>query len=533
MGRKPVIKPAIFIALGESENPLRFSELKKKIIQILNRKRLDDKQLHYNLTQLMDDGVVEKVLFNEKITYKLTTSYYEQQLKSTLLKLLSDMKVSQLHDSLDDDELPPHMVFLNPPAYDYKKNRPIDQLNRVEMSLSFGGGPMEVAGESRIIPSWNDPSGAISSIMLNDFYGLLSKREKSNTIKLIRWAYWAGVRERIEDNTSFNLAESIKENKKFALNCIKKFKNDHRRIEAEKTLLKILQITEKLFNINNLAELMSYINDKKDEHRHLLNKIIFSEGVMAGGERLFLKFMEFGRMVSSGLYLAGILDGDSPYHQIDYRERFLFSSSKVWDDFFIHLIQDPFYYPEYSTPELEEIRGNLEESLDKVRKLKNYLKNILELPFKRKIAIIYLWGFPETFYLSNRGIIRTFAEWREALKNGRLYHRIWIFEEKTLKRLRKAYNAVWRNTEPLPVRIDKEPWTLKDLYNFHPFGKDPAFWDDIIRDIEICSLRRDEVWESEPVLGGVYQAAINKEKEVLEKILDEEEELAKRKRRRR
>jgi hypothetical protein len=489
MGRKPVIKPAILNALSESKDPLKFSGLKVKTIQILNRNKLDDTQLNVNLNQLINDGVVEKILFQGKTAYKLTISYYEQQLKSTMISLLSEMKISQLHDSLDDDELPPHMIFLNPPAYNYREKIPIEQIDRYEIDLSFGGGPMESVGESRIIPAWEDPSRAISSIMLNDFYGLLEEKEKINTINLFRWAYWAGVRKEIEDKTYFDLQEAIERNKKFALKCIEEFRTDHNRVEVEETLIRILNITEELISHDNLYDFLVYLINKKEEHKHLLNKIMIREGLMAGGERLFLNFMEFGKMIINGFFSAGILKDDYIHH-FDHKERQLLSSSKVWDDFFGEILGGSVFEPQYLKPELKEIKGNLIESLLKVRESKNYINNILELPFRRKIAIIYLWGFPETFYLSNRGILREFEEWREALIEGRLDHRSWIFEEGALTQLRKAYRAVKRNTEPLPIKIDLEPWSLQDLYKFHPFGRDPAFWDRLIRDIEARFQKR-------------------------------------------
>ena len=110
-------------------------------------------------------------------------------------------------------------------------------------------------------------------------------------------------------------------------------------------------------------------------------------------------------------------------------------------------------------------------------------------------------------------------------KRQRLNHRLWLFEEKTLQRLRRAYIAVRQNKEPLPIRIDKEPWNLRDLYYYHPYGKDPVFWDGIIRDIESIALKREDSL-SDIIPTGLYHEFINKEKEVLSKAFDEEEILA-------
>ena len=92
--------------------------------------------------------------------------------------------------------------------------------------------------------------------------------------------------------------------------------------------------------------------------------------------------------------------------------------------------------------------------------------------------------------------------------------------------------AVRQNKEPLPIRIDKEPWNLRDLYNYHPYGNDPSFWEGIIKDIENIALKREDVL-SEIIPNSFYSEFINREKEVLSKTFNEEEQKAEKMRKKR
>lgn len=483
MGRKQIYKPAILKTLNESKNPIRFSEIKKQVMHILKRKKIDDKQISINLKYLLEVGLIKKVLFKNKLSYKLSEGYYEQEMKNSVVRIFSDMNMNHMYDSLDSQELPPHIVFLNPPAYDYENKIPIEELDRYEMNLSYGGGPMKKIGDFRIEPTWDVPHKAISSIMFNDYNGLFTREEKNNINKLIQWSYWTGVRDKIDDDSIINLKELIKNNIEHSKECVIKFKDNSKRVEAEYALINILEMTEKLFEINNLKDFISHLYNNKDEYNRLYNRILLLEGIMAGGERIFNNFFEHGRMVVYGLYTAGLLKNESNKYS-DYQIQYFMSSTKVWDDFFTEILLGPTYIPEYDYPELLEISGSLPESIAKLIEYEKYLKNLLELPFKRKITLVYLWGFPETTSLSEKGIIRYFEDWRKALNNGNLTHRTWIFEEKTLDQLRKAYHAVRRDKVPPPLKIDLELWTLQDVYYHHPLGSNPDFWDQLIREIE-------------------------------------------------
>ncbi|MFX0141638.1 MAG: hypothetical protein ACFFDN_48825, partial [Candidatus Hodarchaeota archaeon] len=484
MGRPSKIQPVIITVLSQSETPLRFSEIKEKVMLELKREKLDDKQLDYNLKKLLDEGEIEKILYDDKPAYVLSTSYYEQSLKSALIKLISNRSLSQLYDRLEGEDQPPYIVFLDPPAFNYQTNSPIETLGYYEKYNLFGGGTME-PGNIRIEPNWINPLGSISSVMLNDFWGLYSIQKQDKIIQLLKWAYWFGCRKYIDDNTYFNLQNAIKENRVHAKEIIEKYSQDQKRIEAEKALLSILDLTEELFEKDNLGLFLSYLFSNKSRYENLLNIIYSSGGSMNAGERIFSNFFKFGSMVIDGLAEAGLLEVDKPLNRLSMKHQYFISSSEVWTNF----IEELFLIPNFPlsdsdiTDSFNDVKGTQEESIQKVKLYGDIFTDLIELPFKRKMVLVYLWGFPETIHLSNRSVIRTFDDWLSALKKGNLDHRNWLFSEKTLDRLEKAYRCVKRRKEPMDIRIDKEPWTLRDLYLHHPFGKEVDFWDKIIQAI--------------------------------------------------
>ena len=250
MGRPSLIKPAIIKVLSKADEPIRFNDLCNGVEKELSRKEIDPKQFNVNLQSMVKDGKVEKKLSEGKVAYTLTSSFYEQKLKVTLIELLNSRKLSQLYDRMEGDELPPFIVFLDPPAFDYETKKPFAQSD----PNSFGGGPMTKLGDIRSVPDWSDPSRAIASVMINDFRGFLSPTESFNLTKMARWAYWIGCREYIENNLFQPLEKTIEENKHFAEECIQKFGVDIKRVENERKLLRILDLTESLIKKKDLNE---------------------------------------------------------------------------------------------------------------------------------------------------------------------------------------------------------------------------------------------------------------------------------------
>ncbi|MCW4010366.1 MAG: hypothetical protein NWF05_07070 [Candidatus Bathyarchaeota archaeon] len=531
MGRPSLIKPAIIRVLSKTANPVRFNDLCNEVEKELHRAKIDPKQFNVNLQSMVDDGSVEKKLSAGKLAYTLTSGFYEQKLKLTLVELLNSRKLSQLYDRMEGEEIPPFIVFLDPPAFDYKTKKPLSQSD----PNSFGGGPMTEPGDMRSVPDWSNPSRAIASIMVNDFQGFLSAKERTNLIKLCRWAYWAGCRHYIESSSLFQpLEKNIEQCKHFTESCIQKFGDDSRRVEAEKKLLRILDLTEDLIKKKDLNEFLECLIASRDEHRRLLNEILCTKGPMSRGERLFTRFFEFGSRIREGLVIAELLHDNVPLNEMPLKERFFLTTGNVWDEFFNDILFGIDFsnrFPE-EIDDFKKIKGSIEDASVVLKPLKENLNFLLELPFKRKIAITYLWGFAESILLSDRSTIRGFEDWRNALNKGDLDHREWLFNEKTITRLAAAYRAVKQHKEPANVRIDKEDWSLQDLYKYHPLGKDIEFWKGIIDDINTRRNVNRTIYGGGTVPKDVYEAFKRKETEYVEKMLDEEESQSEKTRRR-
>lgn len=97
----------------------------------------------------------------------------------------------------------------------------------------------------------------------------------------------------------------------------------------------------------------------------------------------------------------------------------------------------------------------------------------------------------------------------KALKDGNLSHRIWLFEEETIKDVERAFRAVKRGRKPKPWKIDKGFWTLRDLYELHPRGKNPEFWREILTALR--TRRGEEPHRDRPVPGDIYYEFLKKE----------------------
>ena len=85
-------------------------------------------------------------------------------------------------------------------------------------------------------------------------------------------------------------------------------------------------------------------------------------------------------------------------------------------------------------------------------------------------------------------LVWRFEKWFEALRDGSLDHREYLFSEENIKRLKLMIEdiragAVKKNV--LKAKIDKwEPWSLEDIYLNHPRGKDPQLYSEIKAELE-------------------------------------------------
>jgi hypothetical protein len=127
----------------------------------------------------------------------------------------------------------------------------------------------------------------------------------------------------------------------------------------------------------------------------------------------------------------------------------------------------------------------LEQTLVNIKELEKYLSSFMALPFRSKMFVIYVWGYPEVFDVSEREILPKFELWFSALKDGRLDHLSWIFEKNSVATIINTLKEVKKGREPADGIIDIEPWTIRSLYLSHPRGKDESFWKDLLA--TICS----------------------------------------------
>ena len=162
------------------------------------------------------------------------------------------------------------------------------------------------------------------------------------------------------------------------------------------------------------------------------------------------------------------------------RYRYLLSYSDVWDEIIPAIVN------QYALEDtLIKISKNC-DTIGEMKKRAKYLISLMDLPFRSKMFVFYIWGYQEIFEISDRDFLPLFADWvSAALKVGNLDHGSWIFKNDTVLQIINAYKAVKKGTEPENGIIDMEPWTIGDLYSLHPMGKDPNFWRDLLVEINL------------------------------------------------
>jgi hypothetical protein len=179
--------------------------------------------------------------------------------------------------------------------------------------------------------------------------------------------------------------------------------------------------------------------------------------------------------MTTGLWAAGLLDNDSL--RKEPTSRFLSSFPSVWNHFIGVILQDFL-----TREELQNINGEPNEILGSIKERRAYLEILKDIPARSKMQITYLWGFSEVFNVSDKEFLVQFERWKKALEEGNLDHRSFLFNE-GLKRLERAYNAVRRGKRPPDLRVCYESWTLLDLHKYHPRGKDPQFYEELLTQV--------------------------------------------------
>ncbi len=461
MGRRPIIREAILSVLKKSYSPLRFKEIREGVADELARKKeeIRDQNIFYNLSILFEQGVVEETSINRKKAYCLSNSFYKAKNKTFLKSVL---------DAADLDEFYPNFENNNPPLSAY-----FDNLQKLTNPLR----EKPVQHFSTEINNWNEPVDLITRRML-EAYTDLEIEERTGIARLLAYAYWFGTQELIKNYGFEPLDKALLRSRNFALRCIEnaKQRKDFGRIEAEEIIIKIIDTTENILSVKNLKELLLLFQKRSLEIKNLQNQMLALTGqYMAAGERIFDTFQEFHTCTLSGLEAADLIPKGVRRSYLPYKYRYLLNYADVWDDIISSIIS------EFNSQEdLESIDGDLGQTLDNIKKYKKHLFSFMDLPFRSKMFVFYVWGYPEAFEVSDKDFLSLFDGWLSALKEGNLDHRSWIFSEKSITTLINSFKEVKKGKIPADGKIDIEPWTIRDLYYFHPRGKDVDFWRELL-----------------------------------------------------
>ena len=505
MAKSPFVRKAVLQVLEYAKGPLQFAEVSKNTCKILGRKKIDPSTLSSVLGFLRQNGTIEKDVVEGKIVWSLTSRFHVPTLRSSIQKLITKAVSTDIGKILDNgikNKTAPYAVFLIPPAED-------------EYKVACHAGVS-------VSVSWESPSRGIASVLFNDYLSLPDGL-RDGIGKLILWAYWTGVREDIEKFLSDvspgdTMQKVINENKKFLENVIveARERNDTDRIAGEQAILQLLRLTEELIAKDNLEDFLRFALSNRGKADDLMRTIIRYHGNYTGaGELLFRQLTEeFGDKTFQGLIAVGERERIQ-----ELLPRHILEALDVWNGFISNILGNS-----EGPRVLSEIRGNFEESKDKLREYQHLLPSLANLMKKRQVGALYLWGFPEVDTEAEREYrFSGFEDWISDLRSGNLDHRVWLFEQKTLDRLRKAYRTIRSGRKPLPVRIDKEPWTLLDIYAYHPRGKDREFWLELLETVEERNASEHAQHRKDAVPEGLYSEFKNKETEYVTQMLDEEE----------
>ena len=464
MGRKPIIRDKIIKVLKASEDPLGPDEIRRRVAELLNRKieRVAETNLYANLRLLVKRGQVEKQIINGKPFYKLSNSFYKSENKSMIKSII---------DSADLKAFIPRFEKNHPPLTAYIKN--LEKVTDPKRAIRFFTTNTETQ-------NWSNPIDLITRRMLVTFVDL-PLLERDGIKNLLAHAYWYGVQSFIKDFGKGTLNEILTKNKNYAVEQIEKAKErgDSKWIKAENILIQILEITEEILSKKNLNELLIFFKQQNLEIKKLQNQLLLLtyEAVNAG-EKCYDRFLDFHGCTLVGFHAAGFVPKTGEIMSRFPRYRYFLNYSDLWSHF-ISSIFNRFNFDD----EFERINENMKQTLVKIKKHEEHLLSLMALPFRSKMFLVYLWGYPEIFHVSNKAFLPMFAEWFSALKAGYLDQRSWIFNEKSIIALINALKAVRRDKAPPDGIIDLVPWTIKDLYEYHHRGKDVDFWEELLREL--------------------------------------------------
>lgn len=504
MGRPPVLRKAILQVLRKAEKGLGLAELTLRVRKELARE-VRENSVSNTLQPLVKAKDVVRYFADSTPVYALAGQLHVESLVNSVYSLIKGEaggNVSKLVDNGLMTHSVPYTVFLVPPQDED------DIMGRADVF--------------RVV-RWNSPAGGIASLLLNDFHCLESEERHGVTL-LLEWAYWCGIREyseRFVPRIDPRPLKSILQNLKRSIDGqVEKARanGDGNREKGERAVLEILELIEKLVEKQTLADFLTeaYAVKYRIEALHTIVRDAIDTHTSVG-EQIFDDLVnETYAMTMCGLQAAGLWDSIS-----DSLHGHMLAAHDVWNSFVSSII----WADLEDGADLKNVRGNRITSRQKVRRHARHVDTLVRLMRARQVAALYLWGFPEVDVVAEKDYkLRDFDDWLEALENGQLDHRVWLFEERTFRLLRVALKAVRDGRSPPPLRIDKEPWNLADLYKNYHRGGEVEFWEKL----------RDTLWErkSPPneaqfraaVPLGMYSEFKRGEREAVLKRLRKEEE---------
>lgn len=431
----------------------------------------------------------------------------EQAAKNLLLRSIEGLRLDEISASFDLSETAlPNIVSVSP--------TPKDTYETADMSeLGIG---LDV--------NWESPPNAISSIISNDFL-ILPSNTRNGIRNLMLWAYWVGIQSMKHPQKIYDIImPSIENNLKKCLDFSEKVLNKAKkrgwknRVGTENAIIEILQITLELLTKGNLGDFLSYAHEKRDDVRKFENAILTIEGTfMSSGERIFHRLIG----TKSDIFMQGLHIVERKTARKDgvkslFREPELPKDETVWNHFMDSVIDFS------SEAVLEKVEGSYGEAIAKAREYLTYSNHLIDLIRKRQIMAIYLWNVPVKREAEKYLKIPQFEKWLEALKDGKLSHRVWLFEEETIRDVESAFRAVKRGRKPKPWNIDKEFWTLRDLYELHPKGKNPEFWREILNALR--TRKGEEPYQGGPVPRDIYYEFLRKQRSAVKDLIIKQKE---------
>lgn len=239
--------------------------------------------------------------------------------------------------------------------------------------------------------SWDSPGEGIASTLFNDYLSLPGD-VREGIGRLVLWAFWTGIREKIEVFLSSvmpgeTMIEVIRKNKLFLEKEVlpkARSTNDASYVHSEEALLEILGLIEQSIKKTSLVEFFDFTVSIKGRFEDLMRTVLKHHGnYPASGELLFSELTEkFGERMFDGLIAAGEREKVQ-----NLLPRHVLESLDVWNGFVRRMlstyVDDPLFH---------EIRGPFEISKDNLLRNLEFLPSLADLMKRRKIAITYLWA---------------------------------------------------------------------------------------------------------------------------------------------